>query len=41
MQVTAVLRALAGTGSCPGEPGRYRYSWNVYDVRTMICAKVA
>ncbi|MCX5449737.1 protein kinase domain-containing protein [Streptomyces nigrescens] len=41
MQVTAVLRASAGTGACPGEPGRYRYSWNVYDGRTMICAKVA
>ncbi|MFE1177051.1 serine/threonine-protein kinase [Streptomyces sp. NPDC058773] len=41
MQVTAVLRASAGTGACPGEPGRYRYSWNVYDGTTMICAKVA
>ncbi|MGW3012950.1 serine/threonine-protein kinase [Streptomyces sp. NPDC001219] len=41
MQVTAVLRASSGTGACPGEPGRYRYSWNVYDGRTMICAKVA
>ncbi|MFD5399555.1 serine/threonine-protein kinase [Streptomyces sp. NPDC127097] len=41
MQVTAVLRASAGTGACPGEPGRYRYSWNVYDGATMICAKVA
>ncbi|MCX4636837.1 serine/threonine protein kinase [Streptomyces platensis] len=40
MQVTAVMRASAGTGACPGEPGRYRYSWNVYD-GTMICAKVA
>ncbi|MFC9228606.1 protein kinase [Streptomyces decoyicus] len=41
MQVTAVLPASAGTNACPGEPGRYRYSWNVYDGRTMICAKVA
>ncbi|WP_405840704.1 serine/threonine protein kinase [Streptomyces platensis] len=41
MQVTAVMRASAGTGACPGEPGRYRYSWNVYDGTTMICAKVA
>ncbi|MFJ5801305.1 serine/threonine-protein kinase [Streptomyces decoyicus] len=41
MQVTAVLPASAGTHACPGEPGRYRYSWNVHDGRTMICAKVA
>ncbi|MFG2830983.1 serine/threonine-protein kinase [Streptomyces sp. NPDC048434] len=41
MQVTALLPSSAGTNACPGEPGRYRYSWNVYDGRTMICAKVA
>ncbi|MEU9486865.1 protein kinase [Streptomyces decoyicus] len=41
MQVTAVLPTSAGTNACPGEPGRYRYSWNVYDGRTMICAKIA
>jgi len=41
MQVTAVMRASAGTGACPGEPGRYRYSWNVYDGTTMICARAA
>ncbi|MGW7021980.1 protein kinase domain-containing protein [Streptomyces decoyicus] len=41
MQVTAVLPTSAGTNACPAEPGRYRYSWNVYDGRTMICAKVA
>ncbi|MFC9240970.1 serine/threonine-protein kinase [Streptomyces decoyicus] len=41
MQVTAVLPTSAGTNACPGEPGRYRYSWNVYDGRTMVCAKVA
>jgi len=41
MQVTAVLPASAGTNSCPADPGHYRYSWNVYDGRTMICAKVA
>lgn len=41
MQITAVLSASAGTDACPADPGHYRYSWNVYDGRTMICAKVA
>ncbi|MEU9111104.1 serine/threonine-protein kinase [Streptomyces sp. NPDC048483] len=41
MQVTAVLPASSGTNACPREPGRYSYSWNVYDGGTMICARVA
>lgn len=41
MQVTALLPSSAGTNACPADPGHYRYSWNVYDGRTMICAKVA
>ncbi|MEU9119936.1 protein kinase [Streptomyces sp. NPDC048506] len=41
MQVTAVMSASSGTNACPAEAGRYRYSWNVYDGGTMICAKVA
>ncbi|MFD8545491.1 serine/threonine-protein kinase [Streptomyces sp. NPDC059649] len=41
MQITAVLSASSGTNACPVDPGHYRYSWNVYDGRTMICAKVA
>ncbi|MFG2140799.1 serine/threonine-protein kinase [Streptomyces sp. NPDC048650] len=41
MQITAVLPASSGTRACPSEPGRYSYSWNVYDGGTMICAKVA
>lgn len=41
MQITAILSASAGTNACPAEPGHYRYSWDVYDGATMICAKVA
>ncbi|MEV0373989.1 serine/threonine-protein kinase [Streptomyces sp. NPDC050636] len=41
MQVTAVMRASAGTDACPSEPGRYRYAWDVYGGEAMICAKVA